>query len=81
MLSGIPTQQMEIPVRAPDFNDFLILAGLSTLGAGLWMVAPWVALVVLGGILAGLGLFGAYSEGRAAAAEKREQELRDQRGE
>ena len=57
-------------MREPDFNDFMILVGLGTLGAGLWMLAPWLALVALGIILTALGLYGAYAKGRAAAIKK-----------
>jgi len=40
-----------------DVVDILTFGGLAMVGAGLWMVRPWVALVVVGGVLFGLGIW------------------------
>lgn len=46
-----------------DGNDVLVFTGLSMLGAGLWMVSPELMLCVLGVLLAGAGLLGAWKKG------------------
>jgi len=48
-------------VGAPDV---MALAGLGLLGAGLWMVWPPLALMVVGGLLLALGLVGAWMRAR-----------------
>lgn len=40
----------------PDFSDFLILAGLVVVGAGLWWIYPPAALVFGGVALIVLGM-------------------------
>lgn len=36
--------------------DLFIVTGLASLGVGLWMVAPWIALAVVGVLLILFGL-------------------------
>jgi hypothetical protein len=36
--------------------DILCLAGVATLGVGLWWLSPAVALIVVGAVVAGAGL-------------------------
>lgn len=42
----------------PDFRDVLAFAGLSLLTAGIWMIYPPVALIVVGLILLIVAFFG-----------------------
>lgn len=37
------------------FYDLLIIAGIASIGQGLWMYKPWVSLVVVGVIALVLG--------------------------
>ncbi|WP_432193800.1 hypothetical protein [Streptomyces sp. bgisy027] len=39
-----------------DRWDVLALLGIVLLGAGLWLVAPWLGLTVVGGALLAVGL-------------------------
>ncbi len=45
-----------------DRWDILTLAGLALVAAGCWLLAPWLALVVVGLALGGLGIMGARNE-------------------
>jgi len=40
----------------PDRADLLVLAGLASAGAGLWILHPSAALVVLGAFAVAMGL-------------------------
>jgi hypothetical protein len=40
----------------PDLRDIFLLAGLGTMGTGLWMLRPWLALTVVGFLLMAAGL-------------------------
>ena len=51
--------------RRPDISDLLFLGGLALVGAGLWMISPAVALIVIGGVLMAVGLAGAIGKGRS----------------
>jgi len=48
----------------PDKNDFMILIGTGTLGTGLWMIEPSLALIVVGGLVLIFGLAGEAAKGR-----------------
>lgn len=39
--------------------DILVFLGLGMMATGLWMVRPWLALVVVGMLLFGAGIMGA----------------------
>ena len=45
-------------MRKPDFNDFLIVTGMTTAGVGLWFLAPWLSLLFVGVFMAVLGIAG-----------------------
>lgn len=48
-----------------DLYDFVIGVGLGALGVGLWLqFGPPVALMVIGGAVALLGIVGAYNKAR-----------------
>ena len=47
-----------------DGWDMMALIGLAMVGAGLWMVAPWLALVVEGTLLLIGGVAGAWLRAR-----------------
>jgi hypothetical protein len=53
---------MKIFNRA-DTSDMLAFSGLAMAGAGLWMISLPLALVVVGAVLFGLGLFTAFPRG------------------
>lgn len=40
-----------------DTADVLVFGGLLMVGCGIWMVRPWVALVVVGATVFGLGIW------------------------
>jgi len=40
-----------------DVRDFLFFIGLALMGYGLWLKSPELAYTVIGGILAGFGMF------------------------
>lgn len=42
----------ELPRLAPSVLE---VSGIGLVGAGLWLVAPWVALVVVGAVLVAAG--------------------------
>ncbi len=48
----------------PDICDLLILAGLALAGGGMWIVAPWAALLMVGTAVFALGLLGSYRKSR-----------------
>lgn len=50
-----------------DAYDLATALGLGMLFAGLWLVAPSLALGVVGGLLLVFGMFGALLKGAAAA--------------
>jgi len=47
----------------PDLNDLVALVGLLLLGAGLWLISPALALMVVGGLLVLLALIRAVRRG------------------
>lgn len=49
---------------APDMADVIAMAGLASLGYGLWLMWPALAYVVVGTILLLLGILGALRNGR-----------------
>jgi hypothetical protein len=51
-------------VKHLDRADVLATLGLGLLGAGLWMWWPAGALMVVGGLLLGLAVLGAWLKGR-----------------
>ena len=51
-------------LAAVGATDVMALVGLGLLGAGLWMVWPPLALMVVGGLLLALGLAGAWMRTR-----------------
>lgn len=53
-----------------DLWDVLSLLGVVLLGAGLWLIAPWLALTVCGGVLFLLGVGGSVVAERAAARQE-----------
>ncbi|MFB7171096.1 hypothetical protein ACFCYM_09775 [Streptomyces sp. NPDC056254] len=50
-----------------DRWDVLALAGVLLLGAGLYLLAPWLGIAVPGAVLLAVGLGGAISAERAPA--------------
>lgn len=50
-----------------DRWDVLALLGLAALGAGLWLIAPWLGLTVVGTVLLVVGLGGSVMAEKAAA--------------
>lgn len=50
-----------------DRWDVLALLGIVLLGAGLWLITPWLALTVAGGALLVIGLVFSVLEEKAAA--------------
>lgn len=40
-----------------DIADVLVFGGILMVGCGVWMVRPWVALVVVGATVFGLGIW------------------------
>lgn len=50
-----------------DLWDVLSLFGIVLLGVGLWLIAPWLALTVMGGASLLVGLAGSVISERAAA--------------
>ena len=38
-------------VSALDIRDFFVFGGLALLGSGLWMLAPWLALIIVGALM------------------------------
>jgi hypothetical protein len=50
-----------------DRWDVMALLGIVLLGCGLWLIAPWLALTVGGGLLLVVGLGGSIAAERAAA--------------
>jgi hypothetical protein len=50
-----------------DRWDALALLGIALLGAGLWLLAPWLGLAVTGAALLAVGLAGSVTAERAAA--------------
>ncbi|MEU0584576.1 hypothetical protein [Streptomyces sp. NPDC006132] len=50
-----------------DRWDVLALLGIVALGAGLWLLAPWLGLTVVGVALLCIGLGGSVLEEKAAA--------------
>jgi len=53
-----------------DRYDGLAIVGLVVLGVGLWMVAPALALVVIGALLIAVGILGSRGKAREAKEEK-----------
>lgn len=53
-----------------DRWDVLALIGIVLLGAGLWLLAPWLGLTTAGAVLLGVGLFGSVLTERAAARQE-----------
>lgn len=53
-----------------DLWDVLSLFGIVLLGAGLWLIAPWLALTVMGGAMLLVGLSGSVISERAAARQE-----------
>ncbi|WP_060880170.1 hypothetical protein [Streptomyces scabiei] len=53
-----------------DLWDVLSLIGVVVLGAGLWLIAPWLALTVGGGALVLVGVGGSVIAERAAARQQ-----------
>jgi hypothetical protein len=47
-------------MRRVDATDLLAVVGLGTLGAGLWMIWPALALIVVGSLLLVMGIVGAW---------------------
>ncbi|MFE2106648.1 hypothetical protein ACFXAF_12385 [Kitasatospora sp. NPDC059463] len=54
-----------------DLWDWLALAGLALLGAGLALLAPWLGLAVTGALLATAGIVGGTHAERAAQRDQR----------
>uniref|UniRef100_A0AAU2A233 Uncharacterized protein n=1 Tax=Streptomyces sp. NBC_00093 TaxID=2975649 RepID=A0AAU2A233_9ACTN len=50
-----------------DRWDVMALLGFGLLGRGLWLIAPWLALTVVGGLLLVVGLGLSIAAERAAA--------------
>lgn len=44
-----------------DVWDWLFFVGLVVAGVGLWLFAPWVSLLSVGGVLMAVGGLGAWS--------------------
>lgn len=40
-----------------DIADVLVFGGILMVGCGIWMVRPWVAFVVVGAAMFGLGIW------------------------
>ncbi|MDN3021549.1 hypothetical protein [Streptomyces sp. S.PB5] len=53
-----------------DRWDVLALLGIVFLGAGLWLIAPWLGLTVVGGALVVIGLGGSVLAEKAAARQE-----------
>lgn len=50
--------------RRVDLSDVLALVGLLLVGAGVWLLSPAAALIVVGSVLLVVGLAGAWVRGR-----------------
>lgn len=53
-----------------DLWDVLSLFGIVLLGTGLWLIAPWLALTVMGGASLLVGLAGSVISERAATRQE-----------
>ncbi|WP_282703237.1 hypothetical protein [Streptomyces sp. CC219B] len=53
-----------------DRWDVLALLGIVLLGAGLWLITPWLALTTVGATLLAVGLGGSVVAERAAARQE-----------
>ncbi|QQM45000.1 hypothetical protein [Streptomyces liliifuscus] len=53
-----------------DRWDVLALLGIGLLGAGLWLIAPWLALTAIGGLLLVIGLAFSVLAEKAAARQQ-----------
>ncbi|WP_181800289.1 hypothetical protein [Streptomyces ipomoeae] len=53
-----------------DRWDVLALLGAVLLGSGLWLIAPWLALTVVGGVILAVGLGGSVYAEKAAARQE-----------
>ncbi|MEW2635253.1 hypothetical protein AB0903_27315 [Streptomyces sp. NPDC048389] len=53
-----------------DRWDVLALLGIVFLGSGLWLIAPWLGLTVVGGALLVVGLGGSVYAEKAAARQE-----------
>ena len=53
-----------------DRWDVLALLGIVLLGAGLWLIAPWLGLTVVGAALLAIGLGGSVLAEKAAARQE-----------
>ncbi|MFJ2002170.1 hypothetical protein [Streptomyces chartreusis] len=53
-----------------DRWDVLALIGIVLLGAGLWLLAPWLGLTVAGAVTLAVGLFGSVIAEKAAARQE-----------
>ncbi|MEU9654205.1 hypothetical protein AB0E00_35655 [Streptomyces sp. NPDC048110] len=53
-----------------DRWDVLALLGVVALGAGLWLVAPWLGLSVVGAVLLAAGVGGSVIAERAAVRQQ-----------
>jgi uncharacterized membrane protein len=48
-----------------DLWDVLVIVGLVLTATGLWMLAPWLSVTVVGVVLLALGLFGVRASARS----------------
>lgn len=62
-----------------DRWDLLALLGTAALGAGLWLVAPWLGITVVGLVLLVGGIIGGVSAELAAARAARRARPKDGR--